>query len=151
MHKFIKKRPFIEIIDFNKELKEYKFLCKRKSKKFIYYLDWEKYIISLLNKIKNDDEWQNFKYFCRNRERSTKNMPSIYLSLIILFSTIYIDNFVKNINLLGWILIFTITIAIIVWQNNDYEKENYFYKDVLEIIEKEEHKKNISLDIKNPL
>ena len=32
----MKYRPFIEIIDFEKELKEYKLLCRRKSKKFTF-------------------------------------------------------------------------------------------------------------------
>ena len=41
----MKHKPFIEIIDFEKELKEYKLLCRRKSKKFTYYLDWKNYII----------------------------------------------------------------------------------------------------------
>ncbi len=137
----MKHKPFIEIIDFEKELKEYKLLCRRKSKKFTYYLDWKNHIISLIQKIRNDNDWDNFKYFCRNRERSTRNTPSIYISLIVLFATIGFDEFVVDINLFGWFTIFFVIIGIVVWQNNSYEKENYFYKDILEIIEQEEFKR----------
>ena len=137
----MKHRPFIEIIDFEKELKEYKLLCRRKSKKFTYYLDWKNYIISLIQKIKNDDYWENFKYFCRNRERSTRNTSSMYLNLIILFATICLDKFLVDINIFGWFVIFFVMIGNVVWQNNSYEKENYFYIDILEIIEQEELKR----------
>lgn len=134
----IKHKPFWEIIDFEKELKEYKRLCRRKSKKFVYYLDWKKHIVSLLAKIEQKDDWENFKYFCRNRERSTRNTASTYINLIILFVTIYIDKCVISINLYGWLLVLAVMIGTIVWQNNSYEKDNYFYKDILEIIEEEE-------------
>ena len=137
----MKHRPFIEIIDFNAELKEYKYLCRRKSKKFTYYLDWKKHMFSLIEKFEDKNDLENFKYFCRNRERSTRSTASTYLSLIIMFATVCIDNFIVDINLLVWILIFFIIIGIIVWQNNAYEKENYFYKDILEIIQEVESKK----------
>ena len=55
---------------------------------------------------------------------------------------------VVDINLFGWFTIFFVIIGIVVWQNNAYEKENYFYKDILEIIEQEEktnHRREASL------
>lgn len=134
----MKRIPFIEIMDFKKEIKEYKLLCQGKSKKFTYYLDWKKYIISLLAKIERKDDLENFKYYCRNRERSTKNTASTYLNIIILFITIYLGNCVASINLYGWLLVFVLIIVTIVWQNNSFEKDYYFYRDILEIIELEE-------------
>jgi len=41
----------------------------------------------------------------------------------------------------GWLLVLVVMIGSIVWQNNSYEKDNYFYKDILEIIEEEEKRK----------
>ena len=92
----MKHRPFIEIIDFNAELKEYKYLCRRKSKKFTYYLDWKKHMFSLIEKFEDKNDLENFKYFCRNRERSTRSTASTYLSLIIMFATVCIDNFIVD-------------------------------------------------------
>ena len=95
----------------------------------------------MLAKIEQKDDWENFKCFCRNRERSTRNTASTYINLIILFVTIYIDKCVISINLYGWLLVLAVMIGTIVWQNNSYEKDNYFYKDILEIIEEEEKRK----------
>ncbi len=138
----MKYKPFIEILDFDKELKEYKLLCRNKSKKFTYYLDWKNYISSLISKIKDDDDLENLKFFCRNRERSMRNIPSLYLNIIILFLTISFDRFVVEINVWIYLLIFLFCTANIVKQNNSYEKENYFYSDILEIIDAEGNKNN---------
>lgn len=136
----MKRKMFIEVIDFKKEIKEYKLLCRCKSKKFKCYLEWKNHIVSLLNKINEKHDWENFKHYCRNIERSTRSIPTTYFNIMMLFVTFCVDKYITNVNILIWLLLFAYMMGNIIWQNNSYEKENYFYKDLLEIIEQEEQK-----------
>ncbi len=41
-----KNQPFVEVLNLEKEYKEYIKLCKSSSKKYKYYDDWKNYLLS---------------------------------------------------------------------------------------------------------
>jgi hypothetical protein len=134
----MKKKPFIEIINWKKEIKEYKHVCMGRSNEFTYYSEWKEHIISLLDKIKNENDMENFKHFCRNRERSTRSSPTLYFELMVVFITVYIGNVLDKPNPFLLISMFVIAMFFIMLPHKAYEKEHYFYIDILEIIEEKE-------------
>lgn len=131
----LKNNPYAEIIDLDKEVKEYKKLCRCKSEKFTYYTEWEKHIRELLSKFKSERDLYNFKRYCINYERTAKLIPSFYINFMVLYITIFIDKFIKELNILVWLFIFLLSVLLTLCQNLAYSKEAYFYKDVIEIIE----------------
>ena len=131
----LKKNPYAEIIDLDKELKEYKKLCRCRSKKFAYYTDWEKYICKLLEKFETDIDLYNFKRYCMNYGRTATTIPGIYINIMILYITIFIDKCVTELNFLVWLFIMLLSVILILAQNISYNNEDYFYKDIIEIIE----------------
>ena len=131
----MKKNPYAEIIDLDKEVKEYKKLCRCKSEKFTYYTEWEDHIRELLSKFKSGKDLYNFKRYCVNYERTAKLIPSFYINFMVLYITIFIDKFIKELNILVWLFIFLLSVLLTLCQNLAYSKEAYFYKDIIEIIE----------------
>lgn len=131
----MKKNPYAEIIDLDKEVKEYKKLCRCKSKKFTYYTEWEKHIRELLSKFASEKDLYNFKRYCINYERTAKLIPSFYINFMVLYLTIFIDKFIKELNILIWLFLFLLSVLLTLCQNLAYSKEAYFYRDIIEIIE----------------
>lgn len=131
----LKKNPYAEIIDLDKEVKEYKKLCRCKSKKFTYYTEWEKHIRELLSKFASEKDLYNFKRYCINYERTAKLIPSFYINFMVLYLTIFIDKFIKELNILIWLFLFLLSVLLTLCQNLAYSKEAYFYRDIIEIIE----------------
>lgn len=148
MSKTRKKQPYIEIIDLQSEIKEYMKLCRGKSEKFTYYLDWKKHIIEKLLNLKSLDEIENFKHYLINHNRVNKSIYIQIVPLLIFYFTIMFGNLPKEVNnqalnllvnlivnlIVALILVF-ISLIIILFQNDYYNKEYCFYCDVLEILE----------------
>lgn len=130
----MKKGPYYEIIDLHNEMKEYKKLCRGKSKKYKYYSDWKEYIISCIDKFSNSKDIENFKHYCINAVRVGKKIPDLYINFIILFVTIYIDRCVVNLNLYVWLTILLFSFIMVILGSDSYNKENCFYNDIIEII-----------------
>lgn len=131
----MKHSPYYEIIDLNSELKEYRRLCRCKSKKYRYYSDWKKQMIEYFSAFSSQESLGNFKHYCINIERTTKGVPNLYLNFMILFATVFIDKFVLNINEFLWLTIVLITFIFVLLFDNRYNKETCFYKDIVNIIE----------------
>lgn len=131
----MKYSPYYEIINLNRELKEYRKLCRCKSKKYIYYSDWKKQMIKYISAFPSQESLDNFKHYCINVERSAKSIPNLYLNFMILFVTVFVDKFIYNINEVIWMLIVFITLIAVLAADNRYNKEICFYKDIVKIIE----------------
>ncbi len=136
----MKYNPYQEIFDFTIELKEYKKLCRGRSKKYKYFSDWKEYIVSCLEKFDTKKDIDNFKHYCINAERTGRMIPDLYINYIILFITICIDRYVKELNWIVWLVIFILTLVFIILGSDFYNKDNYFYKDIVDIIEETETK-----------
>lgn len=136
----MKYQPYREIIEIETELKEYRNLCKGKSKKYHYYLDWEAYIQGLFSKFKSNDDRENFKHYLLNKYRFLKNFSSNYTPTIILYFTIIFQKISNEFSYILLSLSLSFTIVYIILQHNKYNEEFNFYCDLLEIIKKMEEK-----------
>lgn len=127
--------PYSEIIDISEELKEYRKLCRGKSKKFIYYLDWKKYISEKLSRLDTPDKKENFKHYLINHNRVNKNTKSYFITLMIFCMNLYINKIDAKFNFLSLTISITIILFQMIYQSDIYEKEYCFYCDLIEILE----------------
>ncbi len=131
----MKHSPYYEIIDLNNELKEYRKLCRCKSKKYNYYSDWKNQMIKYCSAFSSKESLDNFKHYCINIERTTKGIPNLYLNFMILFTTVFVDKYIIDINEIAWMVIVFITLISVLMFDNRYNKETCFYRDIVKIIE----------------
>lgn len=135
-----KHAPYSEIIDISEELKEYKKLCRGKSKKFIYYLNWKKDISEKISRLDTPDKKENFKHYLINHNRVNKNTNSYFITLMIFCMNLYISKIDAKFNFFSLTISIAIIIFQIVYQSDVYEKEYCFYCDLIEILEETENK-----------
>lgn len=135
-----KEPPYFEILNLNVELKEYKDLCKGKSQKFIYYLDWKEHISHELYKIDDLVKMENYKHYLINNCRVNKSIYVQFVPLGIFYFTLLIGNLFPKADFVSVLLGVAISLFFILWQNNYYNKEYYFYCDIIEILEEIEKK-----------
>ncbi len=143
----MKYQPYREIINLAPELKEYRKLCRGKSKKFTYYLEWKEHISKELLKLESYNRVENFKRFLINHNRVNKNINTYHVSLIIFGETMIFNTFdifkesdekcniLTFSNIIMLFLCIAIVILGIIHQSDYYNKEYCFYCDVLEILE----------------
>lgn len=131
----MKKQPYSEIINLRTELKEYKKLCRGKSKEFIYYLDWKKYISEKLTKLDNCDKVENFKHFLLNHNRVNKNINTYSVTIMIFCLSLIINNINAEYNWISLIILILIILFAMMYQSDVQNKEYCFYCDLIEIVE----------------
>lgn len=141
----MKRNPYKEIINLKKEVKEYKKLCRNNSKKFKHYSDWENHIRTILEGFTDKDNLYDFKRFCMYCERKNAPVSSIFMGIMILYTPFAINAYAQRLNNQGLLFcIFIISIIVIglfgliYFKTIRYNNEVYFYKDIVEIIEKME-------------
>lgn len=135
----MKKDFFHEIFNLKAEYKEYKLLCRCKSKKYKVYTEWESHIRECLSKFKESQDLYNFKRYCMNHNRKLNKAPEMFGSYIILLVTLCI-NFLFN--SIPPCIVFIIAVGIILYNIHLHKRvipESYFFKDIIDIIEKMEH------------
>ncbi len=131
----MKYAPYSEIINLSEELKEYRKLCRGKSKKFTYYLEWKEYILKQLSKLDTVQKKENLKHFLISNNRVNKNMKSYFTTLMIFCITIFIDKINENYNFLALVVIILMVLFQIMYQSDKNDKEYCFYCDLIEILE----------------
>lgn len=133
-----KHQPYKEIIDLEKELKEYKKLCRGNSRKFTYYTEWRQYILSLSQNLNTTDSICNLKHYLINCERVNDNWNSHYIEIMLVCITLLVDRYVVNFSF--WTLLSAIIICLIILllHNDSNNKEYCFYCDLIDIIEERE-------------
>lgn len=139
-----KYEPYLEIIDISAELKEYRKLCRGKSKKFIYYLDWKKYISEKISRLDTPDKKENFKHYLINHNRVNKNTNSYFITLMIFCMNLYINKIDAKFNFFSLTISIIIILFQMIYQSDVYEKEYCFYCDLIEILEEIEKKETES-------
>ena len=137
----MKYKPYREILDLQSELKEYKRLCKSKSKKFTYYSDWKSHIISLISKIDSPEKVNNFKHYLINYKRVNKSVTALYIPIIIFVMTVVFNQqeFKSNLVVITIWLLYVVIKTI--KENVNYNKNLFFYKDIIDIIDEIEREK----------
>lgn len=150
----MKYKPYQEIMDFDKERKEYVELCKYKSKNSTYYTDWEEHISKCISTINNERDLYNFKRYCIRRKRTTAKMPDLQISVMGVLITFIIDKILGEfrfclsemlygiISAILFAICIIVFIIIIVTQHNDATIESHFFEDIIEIIEKVESERS---------
>lgn len=133
-----KKQLYFEIIDLQSELNEYRKLCKNKSKKYTYYLDWKKHISDKLAKLDSHDKIENFKHYLINYNRVSHNITSYYITLMIFSLNFYFSKIDTKLNTLSLIISIIIIVSAMIYDSDFYNKEYCFYCDLIEIIEEKE-------------
>lgn len=131
----MKKQPYLEIIDLKKELKEYKLLCKGKSKKFKYYSDWKHKMIEKFSVIESIEELENIKRYFMNKERLIPVSSNVYLQITISIVTVFLSSCnvdYKEFFIFLCYMIITFIIATTMFKNSP---QNIFYRDLIEILE----------------
>ena len=137
-----KNQPYSEIIDLQKELKEYRKLCRGKSKEFTYYLDWKQYMVKQIQKLKEPDKKDkiiNFKHFLINANRVNKNINQVFITIMIFIGTIM---FTKTNLKIDFPLLLLLLIAIMLFLLLGHDKNNKeycFYCDLIEIVKEIEN------------
>ncbi len=129
-------KPYQEIMDFDKERKEYLNLCKNKSKKYTYYTDWEKHITKCVSTISKERDLYNFKHYCIRRARATAKMPEIFAAYSTLLLTICFNKFDSI-----WSCALTILLAlgVIIFAMHQHKiaiYESHFFSDLIGMIKK---------------
>ena len=130
-----KHQPYREILDIRSELKEYKKLCRNKSRKFTYYSDWKYHIINLVTKTESAEKIDNFKHYLLNRKRVNKSINTPYVPLIIFVMTIVFSQQVFNSNLKVILIGLMYVVFLTLKEHENNNKIFYFYKDLIEIID----------------
>lgn len=130
-----KKQSYYEIINLEVELKEYRKLCKCKSEKFTYYLEWKKHIFHEFSKLDNLDRIENFKHYLINKCRGNKSIYTQLVPIMIFYFTIILDKVLPESVSILFLICIVIVLFYILLQNDYYNKGYYFYRDVLEILE----------------
>ena len=141
----MKYTPYKEIIDIKSEQKEYSLLCRGKSRKYKHYSDWEEHIEGCLSKFGTAKDLYNFKRYCMNFARAMEKAPDMYLGYIVLLITMCIDKSLVELPLHIMLVFGGGLICYSIIQNKRLAKESFFYKDIIEIIEKP--KKMVSEDL----
>lgn len=129
----MKNQPYKEILYFESEYKEYKKLCKSKSKKFTYYSDWEKYLYSRFKQIP-EEHLNDYKHYVGINYSFENHSKNISLSLLIAYIPIamnYSSNYFIVDIILYLFLAFQITIVYF-----DFVRREKFRKDIAEILDK---------------
>lgn len=143
----MKHHPYQEIINLYNESKEYDLLCRGKSKTYTYYSDWEEHILACLRKFPSQKELYDFKNFCKNKERATSQSPDLFsVSVTIFLSTYlaqvlqYLDEANKSIayKFIIWIPVCIVGILMFADTMHTFRRGNYFYADMIKLIEKVE-------------
>lgn len=132
----MKKQPYQEIINLREEQKEYRCLCRRKSKKYNYYTDWETHIRGRLLSFKKTQDLYNFKRYCINMDRSAQKAPEIYMSYILLLIPLYINAFFAELPSLILIIAVLGVMLYAIAHNKRIIQESWLFHDIIEIIEK---------------
>lgn len=121
-------------IDFKSERKEYKKLCRGKSKKYKNYLEWRDYILGIIDNF-GIKALENLRHLCLYQEEIEKHGKEIFPSLAIAFITLYFSLFdnVKmdgiTLGIMGAVAAFSITYFYL-----DDTCSMGFYRDVAEIV-----------------
>ena len=134
----MKKQPYHEIMNLYTELKEYKKLCKCKSKKFCNYLDWKSHIIKIISELKKHEQLENFKHFIINRLRINDNMNRDFANIMIFLFGLYIGCSGTQYNYITLIIIMIIILVMLMNMIDDRNKEYFFYYDLVKIIDEAE-------------
>lgn len=135
-----KHAPYSEIIDISEELKEYRKLCRGKSNKFIYYLDWKKYISEKLSRLDTPDKKENFKHYLISHNRVNKSVDSYFVTFMLFCATTLINKLNIVYDIVSLIVTILIILLEIIYQVNFHDKEYCFYCDLIEILEEIEKK-----------
>lgn len=145
-----KNQPYSEIIDLQKELKEYKKLCRGKKSKFKYYLDWKEHITENLLKLDDNDKKEKFLHYLINRKRGSGVAKSIYMPLILSVSALYVNkivntstekvseriaNIIESANDIALVIFIILIIFFVVKDSFGYHDDYCFYCDTIEILE----------------
>ena len=140
-----KNQPYLEVINLNDELMEYKRLCRCKSEVFKYYLDWKNYISKKLDNLDSDDKLENFKHYLLYKKRSAEHFNAFYIPLMIFYFTVYFSRFefLDNkkhiyINLVCFLIVVLVTLSIMLIESGKYNQEYCFFRDLIEIIEEKQ-------------
>lgn len=134
-----KNQPYSEIIDVKKELKEYKKLCRGKSKKYTYYLDWKKHILELYKGLDTNDKVINFKHYLINENRINDMIYEPYVPVMLFFYTALISYQIKKMNMNYLIFALVLLVITILLTNANNKKQMCFISDLIEIIEEFEN------------
>lgn len=132
----MKKQPYQEIINLREEQKEYGRLCRRKSKKYKYYTDWETHIRGRLLSFKEAQDLYNFKRYCINMDRSAQKAPEMYMSYILLLIPLYINAYFAELPSLILIIAALGIMLYAIAHNKRIIQESCLFHDIIEIIEK---------------
>ncbi len=140
-----KNQPFREIINLAKEFKDYKALCKCKSKKYTYYDQWEKHLFDGFKKL-SKEHYSNFRHFLDYysffEEHSIRILfPTLTAFIPLMMHNVGSENYITDvISTTAAIIIASFMIFLNYFQYSLYAK---FVSDVLNaFIAFEESKKN---------
>lgn len=130
-----KKQPFIEIIDLEKEYKDYKKLCKNDSKKYTYYDDWKKYMIGRFKTLPKE-HFNNFKHFLMFYSFVEEQSGNVFLSTVLVAVSLVINTAFSNVavlNTIATIILVLLAAFLVIKSYFDLVRNERFIKDVLEI------------------
>ncbi|MGN0607188.1 MAG: hypothetical protein ACI4JM_11760 [Oscillospiraceae bacterium] len=137
-----KNQPFVEVLNLEKEYKEYIKLCKSSSKKYKYYDDWKNYLISRF-KILPKAHINNFKHFLMFYSFLEHHSSKIFLSVVLaavplVISTIYSNNPIFN--TIATVISVLVAAVLVMVSYLDFARRDKFVNDVLGVFEEFEKK-----------
>lgn len=144
---------YSNILDFETEEKEYKLYIKGKSKRYYGYSDWKKHILKRLKSIKSIEYYNDFKYYCIDRNRTSKEAPQSFLTIIALFLPIYFQLFIGDRDTawgeIAFVCLLIILIGYIAYIFARDTRVHYFYEDLVQIIDEYEEEILENIEMRN--
>ena len=128
-------KPFSEILDLKSELKEYRRLCKQKSKKYTYYSEWKEHIVGQLLQLDSSTTLDDFKHYCIHIGRAEKWYTMAISEITAALISAAISLLFPEQKLIITMLIFSIAFTAFLGLNATKTRDNYFYSDIVDIIE----------------
>ena len=122
----MKHNPYAEIIDLELEQKEYAKLCNGESETYLHYSDWEEHIKDRLMKFQSNKDLYGFKRFCLNLSRSVDQTPNMFLSYVILLTTVFIDGFLSELPFIIPCFVIVFLIGYMIRKNKEVNCCRYF-------------------------
>ena len=130
-----KNQPYTEIIDLQKELKEYKNLCEGKNSKFKYYLDWKEHITKKLVKLGDNDKNENFLHYLINQKRYRGKTDSIIMPVMVFCFSLYFNKSDLVGDVISFLILILITMSFMIIYSDECHKNYCFYCDTIEILQ----------------
>ena len=149
-------KHYSEVIDLDLEKKIYASMYTQKKlysrnasnineNDFIYYTDWKNHIIEQLEKFQTPTDLENFKHYCIKFSRAENWTNLAVAELAVPYIIAMLGIMVSSYNIFFSIVLLIISFLFQLIYHAIWHRKNYFYDDIIEVIEQYQEQADSSL------